>query len=447
VEANGVALSLQDGAFQVVVEDDPRRPLEGGEGGDVAPQETLEGLIQGEDRVQGPRPAQHQHEGGQPAGGAADRNRPEAAPIGLALLRWQHREPQVCLGHWRRPQRPDHAAQLHDGARIPPGAHHLKEPRGPEAGVALQGLLEERAIRVDLTGPDEGRPGEALGGQRPADGVGVQAELGGDGAHPPVLGEEEPTDLGDLLRGNHGRPPAASLRRRTGGSGGAPVWPLLVPADELAPAAAHPATGPRIGGGITVGGGWSGLCIAASWPAGRADHGHRRERVRQEDATGRKAGGSVMRHAHRAPRSVGPLAIAVVEPAFGALLMAPARGAETASAPFLAARRTAVGVPTITRTAEEERPPAEPAGPHPEDLHGPAGPEMSGGQWTTAQRCARTSPSRPRPRGVGAPEGPEVQLWALIPLPPGSRQPTRKLRHLPLYSRPRIRIYTLSGER
>lgn len=69
----------------------------------------------------------------------------------------------------------------------------------------------------------------------------------------------------------------------------------------------------------------------------------------------------------------------------------------------------------ITRGAEEERLPAEAAGPHSKDVHSPAGPEMSGGQWTRESECATRSPSRPRPRGVGAPEGPEVQ--ALGPHP------------------------------
>jgi len=49
-----------------------------------------------------------------------------------------------------------------------------------------------------------------------------------------------------------------------------------------------------------------------------------------------------MRHARRAPRPVGPLAIAVIEAALGALLVAPAGGTETAGAPFPATRRAAV---------------------------------------------------------------------------------------------------------
>jgi len=348
VEADGVALPLQDGAFQVVVEQDPGHTPQGPEGLDVAAQEALERLVHGEDRMERPRPAQDQHERGQAPGGPAERDRPEAAPVDLGLLPDQEVQPQVGLGGGDRPQGPDHPAQLHDGAGVPPRLDHLEQPRGPEPGVLLERRLEERAVRVAQTGPDDGRPSEALGRQRPADRVGVQGELGGDGPHAPVLGEEEPADLGDLRRGDHARPPAASLPRRTGGPGGAPAEAVLVPPDEPAPAAARPTTGSGILGRRIRDGRlpWL-LCIAASCPAGKADR-HRRERGRQENAAGRGLLGRVMRHARLAPGPVGPLAVAMIEAPLGALLVAAAGGAETAGAPFPAARGAAVGVAAIT---------------------------------------------------------------------------------------------------
>ena len=154
-----------------------------------------------------------------------------------------------------------------------------------------------------------------------------------------------------------------------------------------------------------------------------------------------------MRHAGLAARPVGPLPIAVIEAPFGALLVPAASRAETPGPAFPPTREATVGMAPITRGTEEEGLPAPPAGPHPEDLHGPAGPEMSGGQWTSVRECATTRSSRPRPRGVGAPEGPEVQLWALTLPPPGSRQPTRKLIRLPLSVRQSVPIYPFSEER
>jgi hypothetical protein len=154
-----------------------------------------------------------------------------------------------------------------------------------------------------------------------------------------------------------------------------------------------------------------------------------------------------MRHARAAPDPVGPLAVAVVEAAFGALLVPPPGGAETPGSAFPAARGAAVGVAAITRVAEEEGLPAEAAGPHQEDLHGPAGPEMSGGQWTSAREYATTVSSRPYPRGVGAPEGPEVQALGPHPSTSGVATAYPKTPSPSTLRTAEVRIYTLLGER
>jgi len=126
-----------------------------------------------------------------------------------------------------------------------------------------------------------------------------------------------------------------------------------------------------------------------------------------------------MRHAGLTPGPVSPLAIAMVEAPLGALLVAPAGRAETPGPAFPATREATVSVAPIARWTEKEGMPAEAAGPHQEDRHGPAGPERSGGQWTRARECATTGSSRPRPRGVGVPEGPEVAALGPHPSPSG----------------------------
>jgi hypothetical protein len=93
----------------------------------------------------------------------------------------------------------------------------------------------------------------------------------------------------------------------------------------------------------------------------------------------------VMRHARLTPGPVGPLPIPVIEAALAALLVPLAGRAETADAAFPATREAAVGVAPITRGTEEEGLPTEAAGPHQEDLHGPAGPENSGGARQTRE--------------------------------------------------------------
>lgn len=87
-----------------------------------------------------------------------------------------------------------------------------------------------------------------------------------------------------------------------------------------------------------------------------------------------------MRHAGAAAGAVGPLVIAVVEAPLGALLMAAPGGAQTAGAAGVPTQEATVGVASIAGAAETEELLAPPAGPHPEDLHGPVGPEMVGGQ-------------------------------------------------------------------
>ena len=224
--------------------------------------------------------------------------------------------------------------------------------------------------------------------------------------------------------------PARVRRRRAGGSrspapGGSCATPAIVTGSaattDVGAAYRRRATG-RIGlgghPGSTAGRAqWRDLREGAQgrqrhgppfWRAPRGNRDGRRERGRAEDAAGGGPRGSVMRHAGATPRAVGALPIAMVQPALGALLMAPPRHAETASAAFPPTRETARAMAAITRGTQEEGLPAEAAGSHQEDRHGPAGPAGSGGQWTNARGCATTTASRPRSRGVGVPEGLEV---------------------------------------
>ena len=403
VKADRVPLPLQDRAAEVIVEHGPRHPAKRRERLHVAAEEALQRLVQGEDRVQRPRPAQDQDERGEGPRGAADPDRPEGPPVSRGLFARQDGEAEVRFRGPRRAQGAYHAAELDGRALIAPLPEHHEQPGGPEPRIPLEGLLEEGAVGVELARPHARGPREAVGGQGPAHGVGMQAELRRDGADPPVLGEEESADLGNLRRGDHGRP----SRRR---SGGAPRWPppgqVLGPPGERPPAAADGTAGATSFGRDRQ----PGPDMGTSWSAMGANRGDRQRRTRRQHAGEWGCEGSLMRHARLAAGPVGPLPVAVVQPAFGALLVPAARGAETPGAPLPAARETTVGVPAITRAAEEERPPAEPAGPHEEALHGPAGPEMAGGRWTTGRECGTPGMAGPRPRGVGLARGPGAHI-------------------------------------
>ena len=98
VEADVIADALEDDALQIVVEDGAGHALEGGEGLDVAAQETLERLVEGEARVARARPREHEHEAREQARGRADADRAEVAPVDLRLLAGEGVEAQVGLG-------------------------------------------------------------------------------------------------------------------------------------------------------------------------------------------------------------------------------------------------------------------------------------------------------------------------------------------------------------
>jgi len=66
------------------------------------------------------------------------------------------------------------------------------EPRRAQARVLLERLAHEVLVRVELGRPHRPRaPREAVTLDGQADGVVVDAQLGGDRADRPVLGEEE----------------------------------------------------------------------------------------------------------------------------------------------------------------------------------------------------------------------------------------------------------------
>ena len=154
-----------------------------------------------------------------------------------------------------------------------------------------------------------------------------------------------------------------------------------------------------------------------------------------------------MRHARAAPGAVGPLAVAVIEAALRALLVPLAGGAETPGAALPATRQAAVDVAAIARGTEEEGLPAQAAGPHPEDLHGPTGPEMSGGLDKRGRVCDTYGRSVHAPRGVERPGGLELAPPGSHPFTAGIGAPYLKTASLSTLCAAVVRISTLIGAR
>ena len=141
-----------------------------------------------------------------------DADRSKGAPVDLGLLRHQSIQPAIERRTERRPQQAHGPSQLHDGAGIPAGPHHLKEPGRAQAGILRERLAHEGQVRIELRRPTRAAPHRLPIGDRGPDRLMVDAEVGGDGADLPVFAVVEAANLGVLFGGDHRTP----LRTRDG---------------------------------------------------------------------------------------------------------------------------------------------------------------------------------------------------------------------------------------
>lgn len=95
VESDRLALSLQDGALEIVIEENSRQAGPGREGGGMTAQEILHAGIEKEAQKDLSRPRQHHHESHQRPPGAADLEMAKVTPVRLALFTGQRAQPQV----------------------------------------------------------------------------------------------------------------------------------------------------------------------------------------------------------------------------------------------------------------------------------------------------------------------------------------------------------------
>ena len=203
MESNEVSLTLEHGALQVVVKDGARDTSEGVEGGEVAPEEALGGLVEVEAGEECATPRQHHQEAGEGTSGATDHDPAERRPVHLGLLARQDRQSEERLMRCRA-YASDEATYREDPAGVSALTQHLEEPRGTQTGIPLDRREDKVAIGIEHLRAQTKRGRE----ERPTldgvmDGVAVNAQLGGDGADLPVLGEEEPPDRGTLLVRDH----------------------------------------------------------------------------------------------------------------------------------------------------------------------------------------------------------------------------------------------------
>ena len=169
----------------------PCRAPQHGERLDVAADEVGERGAEVEAQERIPRVAEHQHERHQGAFGAPDGELSEVRPVDLALLTRKGAKPQIRFTGPARAQLRDAVAEVVGAAGVAPCLDHVEQPRGGEGGESLQRLGDEPHVGVELRGSARA-PALAFDpclAQDPLDGGVVDAELRGDGAHPPVLDE------------------------------------------------------------------------------------------------------------------------------------------------------------------------------------------------------------------------------------------------------------------
>lgn len=207
VEVDGVALALDDRALEVVVQHDPRHPLEGGERERVAPEEGA-GLLVGREPKEDPTRIREDHdEGHQRAGGAVDLDGPEGGPIDLGLFAGERAEAKERLGRRLRPVAPNHGAEVVGGAWVASLANHVVQPTRREGRELLERDDDEVRERVGDRGPARDIClRDASLREHPGHGLVMNAELLRDGARLPLLHVKEAQDLGFDFGGDHRAP-------------------------------------------------------------------------------------------------------------------------------------------------------------------------------------------------------------------------------------------------
>ncbi|SOZ40668.1 hypothetical protein CBM2606_P360004 [Cupriavidus taiwanensis] len=153
METDRISLAFQNGALQVVVEQDPGQAGPSLEGAGMAGQEAIHARIEEESQIDLPRPRQHHHEGHQRPARAADLQMAEVSPVNLPLFPLQGAQTQIGFGQWARPVQRDHVPEVVLAPAVATLGHHRIQAAGRERRELLQRLMDEWQVGVDLRGP------------------------------------------------------------------------------------------------------------------------------------------------------------------------------------------------------------------------------------------------------------------------------------------------------
>ena len=217
-EADGIALALQYGTLEVVVQQHPGQTTPALKGLAVGAQKALHARVQREAQEDAPRPRQHHDKGHQGTFGAPDLQVTKVRPVDLALLAHQRDQAQIGLGARAGPVVGNEVSEVVGPALVAPLAGHGVQAARPQGGELLQCLVDEGQIRVDARRahhPDAGQAGLA---QDALDAAVVHLELARNGARAPSLDMVVTQDLGMKFRA-HGHDGVLQGWPNVGGDG------------------------------------------------------------------------------------------------------------------------------------------------------------------------------------------------------------------------------------
>lgn len=139
-------------------------------------------------------------------------------PVHLGLFSGKGTKPQVGLSHRPGPQRRHQMTERRAAAAITTFLNHNVQTTGRQGRELGQRLLDEWYVQVNQSRRFGRRCTQHAGDcQNAPHGVTVKAQLAGDGADSPVIGQVQTQDLGTKFRGNDYY---ATTRGGTGGASG-----------------------------------------------------------------------------------------------------------------------------------------------------------------------------------------------------------------------------------
>jgi len=212
MKPDGGADALEDDDLGIVEQPLPGRAAERG---DERAAQRVDGQIDDELAPHRARVGEHHDEHPEPALPAGDRDLADVRPVHLRLLAGQRLGDEVRLALGPRPHERDVLAQRAHGAAIAALANHVVEPCREELGVAVEGVIDERPVRIDDPWPHLRGRARLTETEHATNDVGMDLELGRDGADGPVRDPHEERQAGAIVIVGAGVSTCAQLLERT----------------------------------------------------------------------------------------------------------------------------------------------------------------------------------------------------------------------------------------